>query len=512
MTSPLLLLPLPPSSPQRWHASPAATALAWSHRVADHSDVVLRPASRATGTCQAQGLFARRAFAKGELVLEEQPILTVATLSDDDDDDDGQKNLRLWRQWAVQLAAFAILSWSDRAAVLDLWSPDPMGTEAAALGLPGFLDCLQHCGGGGGSVSAVALGDEAVVAAARAVPRVVAARVLLIIRCNSFDWQGEGDEEVQQHVILPRSARINHSCAPNVIHQRSSDDGGTLHLSARRRRKQHMSAYDGSRPEEPNSSAVAAGAPAAAATTIQFFAVRDIGAGEELCHDYLGLVLMSTEARQQRLQETKYFLCQCAACRCAAAAPAAAAVAAAARAEEARARLYALELQLEREAARAAEATAATAAGAVAAAGQENPAVPGVATAAGSCDILADEIDWLWEFHSNARSGLTSGTQTSVESDNTDTAIAAATLTCSATTCIIISPVWYIGHRTIRSVARALAMQAQAQPGHQRQGQGQGQRRQRAVGLLKRVLAELPVGSAAYRDTSLELVDHLYRR
>eukprot|EP01043_Picozoa_sp_COSAG02_P001019 COSAG02_NODE_21_length_53083_cov_95.733618_6_plen_479_part_00 len=436
--APPLRLLLPPALPQHWMGAPAGTALAWRHRLPwpGVSDGVALRVVQAPEIRRAQpepepepeqlGLFATRRFIKGQLVLEERPTLVVDTvLSDDEVTVDGQRQQlsALWQQWAQQLAAFATLGWKERAVVLALWHPASGSPGAQALDIAAFLSFL-HCAAGAGSA------HDATLAAARVVPRSTAARVILIVRCNSFQW-GE-----VQHAVLPHSSRINHSCEPNLIHQQSSDDGGTLQLSARRR------GWQGS---------IATGERSTGRTAaIQFFAVRDIAEGDELTHDYLGLPLLSTAERQQRLEETKYFLCTCKACKACCAG------------ETADVGLLSSELDVP---------TAVVAAERLRWLEQQLTSLGSGGASSASLDLAVDAIDWLWDWLLHTR-------------------------------CVTISPVWYIGPQNVRSLARALGLPRDGEA----EGDGGLERRWRAVELLREVLAQLPANSAAHRDTSLELV------
>ena len=282
------MLPLPPAlahcvpgNPQRFASAPVS--IAWGHRTKCTAAVRAQSSSAAhqwAGLIRVQssavhgtGVFACRDIARGELVLEERPLVCCETLraasGADPDIDRGysssvQKHQRtdaaseLWQQWADQLVAFVRLDWISRGILLSLWSPPVGSAEAGDLNLQGFISWLA----------------EQRPALLRVLPAAICARVIMIFWCSAFEW-GQ-----HHHAILPLATRINHSCTPNVVH----DSGDQRVTSSHYRR------------------------------SVRFYAVQDIGANTELFHDYLGLQFWDGRFRRERLAATKLFTCRCQLC------------------------------------------------------------------------------------------------------------------------------------------------------------------------------------------------------
>lgn len=111
-----------------------------------------------------------------------------------------------------------------------------------------------------------------------------AAAARSVVAMNGFRWGGGGDE----WALLPRTAMLNHSCAPNACVITCAHGAGAI---------------------------PAAAAGAAAAPRALVLAARDIAVGEEVHLCYSSSVLLSdVTSRRGALREGWGFLCECDRC------------------------------------------------------------------------------------------------------------------------------------------------------------------------------------------------------
>lgn len=228
-----------------------------------------------------KGLFATKKIVKGDLILEETPILKVAPLSDEEstslyDEFMGDKKPSstsasssikdgsLWNaitppasvpsgsigtfRGMVQAGMCWIkrkssLSDSDETSLLQLYYPEK-GSSCA----------LEQ--------ATVQLAKDAAKYLKEHLSEGDLEKIMLVWAYNSF----EGGR------IYPQMSRINHDCNPNAIIQADDDIQRVL-------------------------------------------AATDIGVGDEITISYLGLLLYSeTDVRKEKLRAAKYFECQCRRC------------------------------------------------------------------------------------------------------------------------------------------------------------------------------------------------------
>jgi SET domain len=211
-----------------------------------------------------KGLFATKAYKKGSLLLEEEPIF--APLSDeeskkllDENNLSAGERSKLWDTSAeFRGMVMTGLCWierektlkdSEKKMLLDLYHPTK--ESASDLERPTIemmTEAVDHLKD--------RCGEETVI------DWMTLEKVLLIWACNSF----------QGGRVYSQISRINHDCNPNVVVQAEGD-------------------------------------------TQRILAATDIPEGDEITISYLGLLLYAeVSVRRGKLLATKFFHCQCARC------------------------------------------------------------------------------------------------------------------------------------------------------------------------------------------------------
>jgi hypothetical protein len=247
------------------------------------------------------GLFATKPFAPGDVILEENPLITLAPLSADEEDklvelllvNKNKKNIpqqcSLWNSLKIPSTlpkqAHGQFRGMVQAGLCFDYTMQKVGggeSEEKLLKLyhPTSTQEVSTLEEGIIHVSNVAL--DYIKNHTKNPPSAsdeVLRKVMLIWACNSF----EGGR------IYDTMSRVNHSCDPNAIIQVSTQQQQLV------------------QPQQPLESAKYAAQ--------RLVAAAPIAEGDEICISYLGLFLYAeTSVRIDLLQQQKHFTCDCPRC------------------------------------------------------------------------------------------------------------------------------------------------------------------------------------------------------